>query len=721
MKFIDHYNKYFSLKYENKILPIFKEKTHFEIKNIISICDTQFIDKIPIKFDTKTLNNLLRFRIDSDIKELIVEEVKSRNKTNKKIRESFLAINSREQILNFFDLSNNQLNYLIYDFNDQKYLQFYLKKKKGGEREILSPIIELKILQRNLSKTLNLFYSPKITAHGFIENKSIITNAFRHLNQKYVLNIDLKDFFPSINFGRVYGLFNNPPFEFNKDIATILAQICCYNGKLPQGAPTSPILSNMICLRMDKRLLKLAKENYITYTRYADDLTFSTSRNDFESELKNEIERIIINEGFTVNQSKVRLQTRTMRQEVTGLTVNEKVNINRKYIRNIRAILHSWEKDGYETASIIYYAKYSKTRRSIPTMKLSLRGKIEFIGSIRGKDDVIYKNLFGRWEALSFSKEVSQFDIKKKSEQKLIKEINLRALSKFKDKTVLYDCNLNHTPKDVVKMLQNFTNPTMKLRNLVHTSDQPGNVDIEKIIREGMQEYIAIKRNFKYELRRTIINELFNFYRSRGIEINKITRGKHPMENNLFREKINKFSTKIRLGSEKYKETNLEKMIFGILQDDSFKHIYKKINFKNNKLPLVSVFIDVDSFKSGLLSVLKVIKEYFENDHSLIIKASKISANDPLIKKLEIIHIGSVADTDIETFKSRINSGHGSLSKIKNQYFRGICDWNIESKFIDGNSYRVKVLNSNFPSGESDYIEIDDFNTEIFLHTLIFY
>src|SRR5690606_12917628 len=148
-------------------------------------------------------------------------------------------------------------------------------------------------------------------------------------------------------------------YRLNDEVATILAQICCHNGILPQGAPTSPIISNMICVRLDAKLQQLAKEHQCTYSRYADDITFSTNRSSFPSalaylsdigqiEIGNELSIIIEENGFQINPKKTRLQSKHQRQEVTGLTVNRYPNVQRRYIKQIRGILHAWKKYGLD-------------------------------------------------------------------------------------------------------------------------------------------------------------------------------------------------------------------------------------------------------------------------------------------------------------------------------------------------------------------------------------
>ena len=190
-----------------------------------------------------------------------------------------------------------------------------------------------------------------------------------------------------------------PLYNCNQEVATVLAQICCHENQLPQGAPTSPILSNMICAKLDSDLQRLAKRNQCIYTRYADDITFSTSRIRFPSRLiwfsyeneelilGRELRNTIEDNGFVINESKVRLQPIYKRQEVTGIIVNEKLNVNRKYIRQVRAVLHAWEKYGIENAEKDFFKKYDKHKYYPPrenTFKEIIKGRIEFIGFLEG-------------------------------------------------------------------------------------------------------------------------------------------------------------------------------------------------------------------------------------------------------------------------------------------------------------------------------------------------
>lgn len=253
------------------------------------------------------------------------------------------------------------LSFLLYKIpSGEKYETFQIPKKAGGVRQIDAPIPKLKKLQRRLS---DLLYecAAEIEAanpgraslsHAFRKSHSIITNARPHRSRRYVLNFDLKDFFPSLNFGRVRGFFiKNADFELNKDAATVLAQIACNGHVLPQGSPCSPIISELLTHFLDVRLAQFAKQQKCTYSRYADDLTFSTNQKSFPKsvayetaggwKLATKLKSKIKDAGFSINLKKTRMHYRGSRQSVTGLVVNTKVNVRSEYYRSARAMAAS--------------------------------------------------------------------------------------------------------------------------------------------------------------------------------------------------------------------------------------------------------------------------------------------------------------------------------------------------------------------------------------------
>ncbi|RSL29691.1 RNA-directed DNA polymerase [Salibacterium salarium] len=261
-------------------------------------------------------------------------------------------VKTRNEFADFLKIPRKKLSYILYIKKvNNLYHSFEIYKKSGGIRKINAPTVELKDIQQKLAKALYKHQADKWNkkrnnlSHAFEKKKSIITNAKIHRNKRFVLNIDLENFFESFNFGRVRGFFiKNNHLLLPNEVATVIAQLSCYQGKLPQGAPSSPIITNLICEILDLRLLKIARRYKVDYTRYADDLTFSTNKNSFleqETRFLEEISKELKRSGFEINEKKTRLQFKDSRQVVTGLVVNKKVNVKRDYYKNTRAMAHT--------------------------------------------------------------------------------------------------------------------------------------------------------------------------------------------------------------------------------------------------------------------------------------------------------------------------------------------------------------------------------------------
>ncbi|MGM0845006.1 MAG: retron Ec67 family RNA-directed DNA polymerase/endonuclease [Bacillota bacterium] len=265
-------------------------------------------------------------------------------------------LKTRNELADFLNIPRKKLSYLLYKKGiDNSYTSFEIDKKNGGVRKINAPLTELKDIQRKLAEVLYKHKNKNQVkkndvSHAFQKEKSIITNAKNHRNKKLVLNIDLENFFESFHFGRVRGFFiKNKNFLLSSEVATVIAQLTCFKGKLPQGAPTSPIITNLICEILDFRLLKIAKKYKLNYTRYADDLTFSTNDEiflDLQMEFYDKLSSELTRAGFKINEKKRRLQLRDSRQVVTGLVVNKKINVNRTYYKETRAMAHQLYKEG---------------------------------------------------------------------------------------------------------------------------------------------------------------------------------------------------------------------------------------------------------------------------------------------------------------------------------------------------------------------------------------
>ena len=266
----------------------------------------------------------------------------------------FSNIRTRDDLAELLGIKKSFLTYILYKAKtDSFYSSFEIPKKAGGTRQIHAPSGALKDIQKRLAVLLgeyqeNFREEKNIhtnIAHAFERKKSIYSNARIHRNKRIVLNLDLEHFFDSFHFGRVAGYFEkNTDFLLPHDVAIIIAQLTCYKGHLPQGAPSSPIITNLICQILDMRILKIAKRYRLDYTRYADDLTFSTNDHSFidknESFLQ-ELEKEIVRSGFSINQKKTRLTLRDSQQMVTGLVVNKKVHVSAEYYRKTRAMAHN--------------------------------------------------------------------------------------------------------------------------------------------------------------------------------------------------------------------------------------------------------------------------------------------------------------------------------------------------------------------------------------------
>jgi len=302
-------------------------------------------------------------------------------------------------------ISSKKLGFYL-SKRDDFYSEFEIPKKTGGTRKISAPDLFLKKIQRRINLCLEQFFKPKLSTNGFIRERSIVTNAQPHIGKRFVFNIDLKDFFPSIHYGRIKAVLQKDPFNTSSEIAHLIAHLACYNGILPQGSPLSPLITNIICQALDTYMVKFAKHYRCYYSRYADDITFSSNKNVFKNDkFQSDLKNLIQSQGFRINSKKTRIQKSTQRQEVTGIIVNQKSNLRRPYIKNVRAMLHNWDKKGLEYCERTHKEIYSKnsnlpSNNSIPKFTSVLNGKIQFLGMVRGKEDNIFKRKIAAFNRL---------------------------------------------------------------------------------------------------------------------------------------------------------------------------------------------------------------------------------------------------------------------------------------------------------------------------------
>jgi retron-type reverse transcriptase len=484
------------------------------------------------------------------------------------ISEKFHGLNSRREFLSLL----NEVKKLLYEEKTQpfklrqltwygspklrveRYKEFSIKKKSGTERKIHSPVKGLKTIQRCLSVILECVYEPHPAAMGFVTGRSIVDNAALHTGNRYVYNIDLKDFFPSVDQARVWKCLQLEPFNlvrrepesdviraslnpinllnlsehvkvsiperkasvifsevkgglrtgrhsfhlvtgekvnysirktsgedcmtatigiekevmdaaekmtssvikgkipnirkvriatlithalvhqrkiFGKDnrgsLANLIASLCCTEMEvermdekgewtkvrknvLPQGAPTSPILTNIVCRKLDHRLNGVAKRFGLRYSRYADDITFSSMHNVYHEggDFVKEITRVITEQGFHIKESKTRLQKDGHRKEVTGLLVNEKANVSKRYVKQLRMWLYYWERYGYDKASILFTMDYIRDKGHVKSKRVNMinviEGKLRFLRMVKGVEDRTFSSLYERFLFLSENK-----------------------------------------------------------------------------------------------------------------------------------------------------------------------------------------------------------------------------------------------------------------------------------------------------------------------------
>lgn len=308
-----------------------------------------------------------------------------------------LHIKSASDLSQFLNIMFYQLEEII---NNPFYKHLVIKKKRNGKRELFAPAKALKRVQKRLNCSLQHYYAeikPE-GIHGFTINAekkddycNIVENAKPHVGKKHILNIDLKGFFSNISAHQVKQLFVSPFFGYNEHIATALTLLTTYRGKLPTGAPTSPVISNFVCFQLDVDLKTYCKMyGDLTYTRYADDLTFSSDL-PISDQVISGIIAIIEKNDFQINEKKTRLRSFSKKQTVTGLVVNEKVNVERNFLKKTRAMLYDVTTNGIDAATRKHF-----NLKGIPDDKhrqffiSRLEGYINFIGQVRGKNDFLY-------------------------------------------------------------------------------------------------------------------------------------------------------------------------------------------------------------------------------------------------------------------------------------------------------------------------------------------
>lgn len=294
------------------------------------------------------------------------------------------CIFSSDHLAHLLQTSLPRLHALTRD--NRNYHIFTIKKSNGTDRKIQAPNKQLKAVQRKILYTILHRVPLNKYAEGFRKRRSILTNARHHVNKKIIVKLDIRDFFPTIDSNRVFGMYLQ--LGYPRRVAQLLTDLSTVKKRLPTGAPTSPAIANIISRRLDKRFVNLGLKTDFTYSRYADDITISSDTDNILKMIPF-FKEIIQDEGFAVNEGKLRILRSGSRQSVTGVVVNEKPNITRREIKKLRAVLHN-SKHGnlYEQAAV--WAMREKGLRSYRSYSVrnfyqSLLAKIHFVRMINEK------------------------------------------------------------------------------------------------------------------------------------------------------------------------------------------------------------------------------------------------------------------------------------------------------------------------------------------------
>ena len=329
----------------------------------------------------------------------------------REFRNNYRQLSSLHDLAAFWGIAPSQLSYYAFKIDKSlAYRTFRIPRRNGRERRIEAPKPTLKYIQRLIHESLTRVYGPHPAVHGFLPRHSIVTNAQNHVGSRYVLNIDLADFFPSITRKRIYGRLVVPPYSFDGRVANLIAALStnAYS-RLPQGSPSSPVLANIVAAELDADLTKLCRSFGCWYTRYADDITISVPRGALSPQLArypnargtgqvvigDRLVDVIEDHGFRINDRKSRLQSYWTRQLCTGLVVNgDRISPPRSYIRRLRSLIDHWRKNGWQDAAQVLH---SKERRPLFTDRQALInhviGRIGYLKMVRGQNDPVSQRL----------------------------------------------------------------------------------------------------------------------------------------------------------------------------------------------------------------------------------------------------------------------------------------------------------------------------------------
>lgn len=304
----------------------------------------------------------------------------------------YLTTDKYNELLLSFNLVNSsdikKVNKILYGISnniDSNYEEIIIKKKKGGLRFLNEPSKTLKQIQKNILSNVLVDRITSRYATAYKRKHSLTTNALPHVNKKIILKLDIENFFDNINFIKVYKYVFNECL-YPKKLGFLLTNLCLFNNKLPQGAPTSGYISNLVLRNFDEAVGKFCNSKNISYTRYSDDMTFSGDFN--VKEVISFVSKLLFEEGFKLNKSKIKVVNKGTRQQITGVVVNEKLTIRKNYKRKIRQEVYYVKRYGVDS----HLNKIGIKDKTLYLRKLL--GKINFVLQVESnnKEFINYKN-----------------------------------------------------------------------------------------------------------------------------------------------------------------------------------------------------------------------------------------------------------------------------------------------------------------------------------------
>ena len=384
-------------------------------------------------------------------------------------------------------LTDNQKIKKLYSMSndiEKYYNKFNIKKRNGKERHILSPQYDLKKIQNNILN--KLLYDKRVSnyAKAYVKEISLVDNVSVHKGYKYILKLDIKDFFESVSYVDIYNIFKE--FGFSKRICGLLSYLTTYDDYLPQGAPTSPYLSNLVLRDFDYKIGEWCEENNINYTRYSDDMTFSM--NEYNKDIIRFVRVNLYKYGLELNNDKICLIHNSKQQKITGIVVNNKIQVDSKYRKKIRQEVYYIKKYGIDEhlnkINVTDKEKYIK----------SLYGKILFVLSVdpKNKEFVKYKKTIGKCNGTgknSFFDNIVNiiFSFKKK----LKKESTDKTIEESKTTKIWEDCGM--TEEEYFRQEQILSKARTGRLKRAEEENKNENIDATKAIKLFTREELVNK------------------------------------------------------------------------------------------------------------------------------------------------------------------------------------------------------------------------------------